>query len=410
MNKQGKTPAWLFVIVIGMAIGGFHCAKKKVNPVEPGNLNKILQGQGLASSTKTIIGQVDDRVTGFAVSGVGVTVIDTTNGLNVIVGTGTTDLTGKYEIPGIPVDTLLVYFSKIGYIDAALTAFVKQNYWSVEVQTIFLKPVSQIIVIGSAGGNIKETDDEGDVISLDIPSGALDANIGISVTHLQGLEIPSYPPKNHLSFATAHFGPTGTSFKKPVTITVPLPQQMLPGSDLPLYSLEEPLRMIWQDTGIMASVNADGITASAQVTHFSIYSVMPEILVTELHLDTLWEDYEVMPTETGSTTVTYKNEYDKLLPDYIDFPEGADGLNKSTIIYMFEQLHGVSFTNPDTETLYYESPSGLFTVRNTQVLSLEEQMILVQPTRIVNVRKHIKRPMIVDYLSSSSTHDQGGGG
>jgi hypothetical protein len=408
MKQQRLTSMWLFVIVTAMAFVGFQCAKKKVNPVSPGDLNKILQGQGVLSSTKTIIGHVEDRVTGFAVSNVEVTVIDTTNGLDVTVGAGTTDLTGKYEIPGIPVDTFLVYFSKPGYIDATLTAFVKENYWSVDGQMIYLQPVSQVVVIGAAGGNVKETDEEGDVISLDIPAGALDANTGISVTHLQGLEVPSYPPQNHLSFATAHFGPTGTSFKKPVTITVPLPQQMVPGSDLPLYSLEELRRIKWQDTGIKATVNAGGLTASAQIDHFSVYSVMPEILVTEQPVDTLWEGYEVMPTESGSKTVTYKNQYDELLPEYIDFPEGADGLNKSAIIHMLEQYHGVSFTNPVTETVYYESPPGFFPVLRIQVISLEEQITLIQPTRTLNARKHIKRPMIVDYFSSS--HIQGGGG
>jgi len=404
MHTKLKLSAWLFVVVSAITIVGLRCDKKKVNPVEPKELSKLLQPQDLQSSTKTIIGHVADRVTGLGIINANVVVIDTTAGLNVPIGAGITDIAANFVIPGIPVGTFLVSISKIGYIDASVTAFVRENYNSVETQTTFLKPVSKGVVIGAAGGKVTDSDDEGDVITLDVPSGALDSDVSLSVTHLQGLEIPSIPPKGHLSFATAHFGPTGTLFKKPVTISFPLPQQMLPGSELPLYSLEELQRIKWQDKGIKALVNADGLTASAQVDHFSVYSVMPEIQVTETPVDTLWEDYQVLPTLTGYTIAKYKNEYDKLLPEYINFPEGTEGLNRSTLIYMFEQFHGISFRGWNTETIYFASPAGMYARRVTRVLVLEEQMTLVDPTKIVNVKKHVKRP-IIEFVS----HDQGGG-
>jgi hypothetical protein len=406
MKQQRKMAAWSCVLALTVAMIGLHCDHKKVNPVEPNELNKLLIANGVQSTSKTITGRVADLVTTYGIPYATVTVIDTTDDLDIPIATGLSDLTGQYEIPGIPVGTFLVYFSKAGYIDGVAAAFITDAYWSVELQRVLLKPTSPGVVIGAAGGNVIDTDDEGDVIRLDVPAGALDANVSLSVTHLQGLEIPSFPPQGHLSFATAYFGPTGTTFKKSVTITIPLPQQMSSGAELPLYSFDEIRRIKWQDTGIKAVVNADGLTASAQVGHFSMYSVMPEIRVDETPVDTLWEDYQLLPGFSGSTTITYKNQYDKLLPEFIYFPEGAAGVNKSTIVYMFEQLHGVSFTDPISETLYYACPTGTYARSVLKVLVLDERLTLLQPATVVHAQKHIKRPMAVFFPAH---HDQGAG-
>jgi len=181
---------------------------------------------------------------------------------------------------------------------------------------------------------------------------------------------------------------------------------MTPGTDLPLYTLDDLHRVKWTDTGITASVDAGGVTASAQVTHFSTYSVMPEIEVTETFDDTLWEGGEKRFNQRGSVPVVYENRFNALESRYIHFDSDTTGLNVSTLIYMFEQFHGVSFTKPVTETVYYVAPRwDMYAYKIIRVLSLSEQMKLVQPDRIVDVRKHIKRP-IIEWLS----HDQGGGG
>jgi len=194
---------------------GLYCQKKEINPVSVGDLNKTLQGVQFTIAQKTITGQVKDASDGSNLSGASVTVVDTTGGLDATLAAGMTDLNGRYEIPGIPVGTFLVLISKIGYIDASLTAYIRDNYWSVELQTAHLRHVSTQALIGAAGGTVDDRDEEGDVIRLSVPAGALDGDLMLSVTHMQGLEVPSYPPAHHLSFRPPISGPRAPCSRNP---------------------------------------------------------------------------------------------------------------------------------------------------------------------------------------------------
>jgi hypothetical protein len=404
MKKQ--TVGYLFAL-IGIVAFSFSCQNKKVNPTEPGALERALWGNEIERGRRTITGTVKDLVTGLEMPNVTVFVIDSSRGLDTTVAVGTTDITGRFEIPGIPISTFLVYFTKSGYVDATVTAYVRQAYWSVDIRTTFLVPIGPKAVIGASGGNVIDTDEEGDAIRLDIPPGALDSDVEITVNHLQGVEVPSYPPRGRLSIATVHFEPEGTVFHKPVKVTIPLPQQMTPGVEMPLYSTMGPKHVKWQevkwqDTGIKARVNGDGLTASSEINHFSTISVMPEVQVTETAVDTLWEQYALLPSANGYFTVMYKNQVEDLVGEYIYFPDGAEGLNKSTIVYMYEQFYGASFQDPLTETVYYQSTTGVYPFQVVRGVTFMGEMILSDPTRIVNAIKCVKRPMIV-----LVAHDQG---
>ncbi|MBN1894327.1 hypothetical protein JW906_07515 [bacterium] len=391
-----------FLGMLGILLIAFSCQNRKVNPLDPEPLGKVLPGYQIARVRRTITGLVMDRSTELAIPDVMVTVIDTTGGLDSTIAVGTTNLSGRFDIPGIPNDTLLVYFSKDGYIDATITAYVQYSYWSVDLKTTALIPLGMKAVIGSAGGSLTDTDEEGDIIRLDIPAGALNSDVEITITHLQGVDVPFYPPEGRLSYATAHFGPEGTLFQKPVMITMPLPQVMTPGVELPLYSYGGILRVKWEDTGIQAKVDDDGLTATAQVDHFSVYSLMPEVQVIDAAVDTLWEQYELLPSAYGAFTVTYEDRPDNLGPEFVEFPNGTDGLNRSTLIYMFEQYYGVSFNASRIETIYYQSTRGLYPFRVIRGIIFTGEMILQDPLRTVYAIKCIKRPMVV-----YTAHDQG---
>ncbi len=404
MKAVKKNLAFLLILLIGSAGLTIQCSSKKVNPIAPAQLEKTFRLYGANGGKRTITGLIRDLKTGLEIPNAKVTVIDTAGGMAMVVASGFSDASGKYEIPGVPVATLLVYISKSGYIDATVTAFVREYYWSVHIKTTFLLPVLPQNLIGSSGGLIQDTDEEGDIITLNIPSGALNSNVSITLTHLQGSEVPSSPPDGRLSFATALLGPDGTVFQKPATLTIPLPRSMRPGAEMPLYTLNMSSPVYWQDTGIKATVDPNGLTASASVTQATLYSVMPVVQIHETVVDTLWEQIKMLPSASGFFTVTYKNQYDNTAPEYIYFPDGAAGMNHSTLIYMFEQYHGVPFTGPETETVFYESPTGFYPYQLIRVLSIHGEMILPDPAAGVNFKKFIKRPTV-----RFVPHDQGCG-
>jgi hypothetical protein len=70
--------------------------------------------------------------------------------------------------------------------------------------------------------------------------------------------------------SAGQFGPSGTQFSQPVTITFPLPYHQTPGTVYPLWFLNESTGA-YTNSGFSATVNADGTTASGQVNHFSTY-------------------------------------------------------------------------------------------------------------------------------------------
>jgi hypothetical protein len=403
--KTMKKGDLLAVIIIAVTAGLFiQCSNQKVNPVDPSKMDETLRQYGLDGGSRTVTGLIRDLQTGLPVSNATVTMIDTTGGGAVLIATGTSDATGKYVVNGVPVDTLLVLVSRSGYVNATLTAYIQAYYWSVDLKTIFLLPVSSQAVIGASGGRIDDADEEGDVIGLYAPAGALSADVLITLTHLQGREIPQVPPKGHLSFATALVGPEGTVFQKPAMLIFPLPMSMPPGTELPVYAPSATSLIYWQDTGIKAVVYPDGLKASAPITRGGLYSVMPAVQIEQTSLSTLWEQYLVLPSSRGYYTVTYKNQWENRAPEYVDFPDGASGISHSTLRYMLEQFYGVPFTVPETETVFYQSPTGFYAYQMIRIHAIQGRIILPDPAADESFRLYIKRP-IVKFVP----HDQGCG-
>lgn len=400
LGKSGSSALILLTVAAGLFI---QCGSRKVGPVDPGDMDMEIR-QLTSGGGRTLTGLIRDYRSDLAVAGATVTVIDTTDSRTLVVGTAISDASGKYVVPGVPIDTLLVHFSKQGYMGATLTAFVQPYYWSVNLKTASMIPVSGSTLIGPEGGVVQDTDDEGDIITLTIPPGALASDTDISLTHLQGREIPGVPPEDHLSFATAHVGPEGAVFLTPVTLTVPLPAPMNPGASMPVYKPDSSSPIRWQETGLQAVVDADGLTASVLVGRPGLYSVMPEIRIDESALQILWEQYLVLPSSRGYYTVTYKNQWNNQAPEYVDFPDGAPGVSHSTLIYMFEQYYGAPFTVPEMETVFYESPTGFYAYQIIRIRSIAGEMAFPGPIGGQSFSIYIKRPLV-----RFVPHDQGCG-
>jgi hypothetical protein len=216
----------------------------------------------------TLIGTVVDATTNQGISGAMVRIF----GPPLV---SFTDSNGIFVIKAAPAGTQMVIASKIGYGISCLRVEAKEN-WIVNAGSIFLPRLSPPKVIGPEGGTVTAVNGT----SVYIPAGAVSVPIPISVTPiLKGKGMPGPPSKERIIIAAANFGPAGTTFHKPVTLSFPIPSPALAEFNLDLFEFDA-TTLEWKDTGIDAIANADGITVSASVTHFSNCSIQPDFKVT----------------------------------------------------------------------------------------------------------------------------------
>lgn len=123
-------------------------------------------------------------------------------------------------------------------------------------------------LINATDGGVVSSNDA----SVNIPPNALSTNEVISVIPLTIKELPARFPTTHNFLGAVDFEPDGLTFLSPVTITIPLNKNLQPNTVVDLFYYDETIsNPQWILTG-NATVNSDGITASAKVNHFSIYA------------------------------------------------------------------------------------------------------------------------------------------
>jgi hypothetical protein len=123
--------------------------------------------------------------------------------------------------------------------------------------------------VGPGGGTV--SDAGGAAVS--IPPGALADDTPITATTVASPTDLPYPTAPGQPFmGAARFGPSGTTFLEPVQITIPLAQSMTPGDEVALFVYDETLPG-WQGDAT-AVVAADGQSAIAAVTHFSLFIII----------------------------------------------------------------------------------------------------------------------------------------
>lgn len=123
--------------------------------------------------------------------------------------------------------------------------------------------------IGPAGGTATSNDGKA---SVTIPAEALSKETAITVTHA------SNPPAGNIGTAY-EFGPSGTTFSKPVTISIGYDETALPSG-----VVESDLRMGTAVNGQWQAVSNSNTDTTANIVtgatdHFSIYAVVPSSLL-----------------------------------------------------------------------------------------------------------------------------------
>jgi len=123
-------------------------------------------------------------------------------------------------------------------------------------------------LIGSGGGSVSDAGGA----QVEIPAGALSQDTAITVTtYTDPDEFPVTAGPVPAFWGGAEFGPSGTEFALPVTISIPARVPLTPGTEYPLF-VYEPDSLRWDLTSAPATVSATGDALVAEVEHFSVFS------------------------------------------------------------------------------------------------------------------------------------------
>lgn len=122
-------------------------------------------------------------------------------------------------------------------------------------------------LVTPAGGTVS---DPGGVRVV-IPAGALTEDTYITVTtHHDETTMPDEGGPLLKFNGAADLGPDGTEFQIPVSVTFPSNTPLTPGARFPIFRYDEEDE-IWIQTQSIATVNADGQSFTAKITHFSLH-------------------------------------------------------------------------------------------------------------------------------------------
>ena len=124
-------------------------------------------------------------------------------------------------------------------------------------------------LVTAAAGGVVWSDDL--LARVELPPGALAADSTVSIRVLAPAERPA-PPANAQLLGAVELGPDGTQFTAPVRVRVPLTRSLAPGETLSLLR-RNTAGGVWLDEGVVATVEPDGQSARAAVSHFSLYGL-----------------------------------------------------------------------------------------------------------------------------------------
>ncbi len=199
-----------------------------------------------------------------------------------ILATILTDNTGKYvyDASNLPENLLNVSANKDGYGFQSKTAELNKTANSAIVSDILLTKIAAAsapvtVATGGTGSTTNTQSVSNQPLAVSVPPNAVSAPITLTVAALPAAQVPAPTTVNATIQSAGQFGPSGTQFQQPVVITFPLPSAQPVGKTFPLLQLNEQTGT-YTNSGFTATVNAGGTTASASVTHFTIYVLSDE--------------------------------------------------------------------------------------------------------------------------------------
>ncbi|MEJ5351306.1 MAG: hypothetical protein WHS65_06925 [Melioribacteraceae bacterium] len=272
LTKNKRLTSYL-VIISFILLGTIFisCESTKTAPIVPAPPTEVTPPAPLV-----LKGYVKDAVSLAAIQSATVLL---KNEAGDILTTLATDASGKYEydLSNVPGAKLTVGVSAASYTSKNVVALINKANNTSSVPVAYLMKISGTTqnIIAASGGQISNSSSEsvaGKSVTLQIPANALPQNTSITVSSIStNNTVPFAAALNKMISSAANFEPTGLIFLQPVTVSFPLPYTTTPGKQLTLYRLN-PNTLLWENKGT-AIVDADGKSASAQITGFSTWSV-----------------------------------------------------------------------------------------------------------------------------------------
>ncbi len=257
------------IILLGILLNS--CESTKTAPIIPPPAIEVPPPAPLV-----LKGYVKDAVSLAAIQGA---TIILANQEGDILTTLATDQTGgyAYDITNVPGTKFNVSVSAAAYTAKKVVALIDRDKYTTSVPVAYLTKITGTTknIVAASGGQVTNTSNEslgGLPVTLQVPPNALTQDVSITVASLSVNSTIALPPvTNKVITSAANFEPTGLNFAQPVTVSFPLPYTTTPGKQLVLYRLN-PITLAWESRG-NATVDANGKTASAQLTGFSTWSV-----------------------------------------------------------------------------------------------------------------------------------------
>jgi len=192
-----------------------------------------------------------------------------------------TDNNGKYvyDVSNLTETALTVAASKDGYGFKSEIATITKSSNLASITDIMLDELveeTSAPVTIATGGSATTTNAQSvasQPLTVSVPPNAVSTPITLTAASIPAGQIPQPTTTASTTVQSAgQFGPSGTVFTQPVTITFPLPSSQTPGRTFALMQLNEQTGT-YTNSGFTATVDATGTRASSPVTHFTIYAL-----------------------------------------------------------------------------------------------------------------------------------------
>jgi hypothetical protein len=222
------------------------------------------------------------------------------------------DNAGKYSYDATAGtdNALVVAASKDGYgFKSNIADINKSANLAIVADILLAKLVAASAPVTVANGGQASTTNTQSVssqpLTVSVPPNAVSTPVTITASAVPAGQLPAPTTTAASAVQSAgQFGPSGTQFQQPVTISFPLPSSQPVGKTFPLLQLNEQTGA-YTNSGFTATVNAGGTTASAPVTHFTIYAISEDatLNLTDGTPTTGSSDY--LQLASGSATKNY---------------------------------------------------------------------------------------------------------
>ncbi len=281
MNNHKTTSIFtvsLFLFLIAGSIILSSCESSRVGPELPAPNPPAPAAQPLILNA-----YVKDASNQTGISGATVKIVKTDG---TVLTTSLSDNNGKfsYDASTVTDNTLSVNATKDGYSFGSRIAALNKASNSAIVSDILLTKlqVASTTVTAATGGNASTPNTQSvsnQPLTVQVPANAVSSNVQLTVSSIPAGQVPRTTTANTAIVSAGQFGPSGTQFSQQVTITFPLPYSRTAGTTFALMQLNETTGA-YTNSGFTATVNADGTSASAQVTHFTTYTLQEGVTLT----------------------------------------------------------------------------------------------------------------------------------